>query len=160
MFKHLLCPIDGSEPSLQALTHFSAFAVEQGAALTICMAVDPARAAAMTYGELQTAAMALGALDEEARGELENARALVAGTISAETLLRDGDPVDEILLAAREHRCDLIAMSTHGRTGLPRAFLGSVAEGVLRKSHLPVLLLPRLAIASAAPAARRPAQKV
>jgi len=50
-------------------------------------------------------------------------------------------PVEEILHIAREIRCDLIVMGTHGRTGLGRAFMGSVAEGVVRKAPCPVLTI-------------------
>jgi nucleotide-binding universal stress UspA family protein len=51
-----------------------------------------------------------------------------------------GEPTPVILSAARELRVAMIAMCTHARRGLPRWFLGSVAEGVVRRSRLPVLL--------------------
>jgi nucleotide-binding universal stress UspA family protein len=54
--------------------------------------------------------------------------------------VRFGDPAEEIVNAAKSERADLIAMSTHGRTGLERLVLGSVAEAVLRRSRVPVLL--------------------
>ena len=57
------------------------------------------------------------------------------------TVVRRGDPVNEILGAARDERADLIAMATHGRTGPARVLLGSVAESVLRHSDVPVFLL-------------------
>jgi nucleotide-binding universal stress UspA family protein len=51
----------------------------------------------------------------------------------------EGDPADEILRLAREIKPELIVMGTHGRTGLARLLMGSVAEEVVRKSPYPVL---------------------
>ncbi len=62
--------------------------------------------------------------------------------ISARQVIRTGNPAEEIVDYARVNQMDLIAMSTHGRTGLQRALLGSVAESVVRHSPVPVLLVP------------------
>lgn len=56
---------------------------------------------------------------------------------------RFGQPAREILEFAREMRADMIVMTTHGKTGLKRLLLGSVAEGVLRGATCPVVVLPR-----------------
>jgi nucleotide-binding universal stress UspA family protein len=61
--------------------------------------------------------------------------------LRVETVVRDGAPADTILAVAREQGADLIAMTTHGRTGPSRLLFGSVAEAVLRESSVPVLLL-------------------
>jgi nucleotide-binding universal stress UspA family protein len=53
--------------------------------------------------------------------------------------LTDGDPAAEILRVAQDDCCDLIVMGTHGRTGLGRLLMGSVAEQVVRKASCPVL---------------------
>jgi len=53
-----------------------------------------------------------------------------------------GPPVEEILRAAADARADLIVMGTHGRSGLDRLLVGSVAEGVLRRAPCPVVVLP------------------
>ena len=53
--------------------------------------------------------------------------------------MKEGDPATEILQFAQQIKCDLIVMGTHGRTGLGRLFLGSVAEQVLRKAPCAVL---------------------
>jgi nucleotide-binding universal stress UspA family protein len=58
-----------------------------------------------------------------------------------ETRVVEGDPVTEILAAAEGSECDLIVLGTHGRRGLRRALLGSVAEGVLRSARCPVLTI-------------------
>jgi len=57
------------------------------------------------------------------------------------TRVRRGQPVEQILAAAREEAADLIAMTTHGRTGPARLLFGSVAEGVLRHADIPVFLM-------------------
>jgi len=66
---------------------------------------------------------------------------LRAKGIRAQTHVRRGDPTAEIVGCAREIGADLIAMTTHGRSGLGRLVFGSVAEAVLRHSHLPVFLM-------------------
>jgi nucleotide-binding universal stress UspA family protein len=53
--------------------------------------------------------------------------------------LTDGEPYAEILRVAEDDGCDLIVMGTHGRTGLRRLLMGSVAEQVLRQASCPVL---------------------
>jgi nucleotide-binding universal stress UspA family protein len=55
----------------------------------------------------------------------------------------EGDPVGAVLKAARRSKIDLIVMTTHGRRGLRRLALGSVAEGVVRRARTPLLLVPR-----------------
>jgi nucleotide-binding universal stress UspA family protein len=56
-----------------------------------------------------------------------------------------GDPADEILRYVAGHGIDLIVLGTHGRTGVSRVLLGSVAERVLRAAPCPVLVVPELA---------------
>jgi nucleotide-binding universal stress UspA family protein len=59
--------------------------------------------------------------------------------VDVSTILRVGDPADEILQAARDLDFGLIVVGTHGRRGLPHALIGSVAEKVVRRSPVPVL---------------------
>jgi nucleotide-binding universal stress UspA family protein len=56
-----------------------------------------------------------------------------------ETRLTDGDPAGEILVVAKKLGCSLIVMGTHGRSGLGRLLMGSVAEAVVRGASCPVL---------------------
>ncbi len=58
-----------------------------------------------------------------------------------EYAVRFGDPAEEILEESRESGADLIAMATHGRTGIARLWLGSVAEAVFRRRQVPVVLV-------------------
>lgn len=61
--------------------------------------------------------------------------------LTTEPLMKKGDPAEQILEACREQSADLIAMSTHGRSGVTRWVLGSVAEKVLRAATVPLLLV-------------------
>jgi len=61
--------------------------------------------------------------------------------VRVEAMVRRGPPAAEIIAAAREVNADLVAMTTHGRTGLRRLAFGSVAELVLRRAALPVFLM-------------------
>lgn len=53
-----------------------------------------------------------------------------------------GEPADRIVAVAQAQKADLILLTTHGRTGVARLFLGSVAEGVVRRATVPVLVIP------------------
>jgi nucleotide-binding universal stress UspA family protein len=66
------------------------------------------------------------------------ARATKAG-VRVSVLLRDGDPSDQIVRAGRATKADLIVVGTHGRRGLPKFFLGSVAERVVSRASCPVV---------------------
>lgn len=70
---------------------------------------------------------------------LATLRARTGGQIAIEGSTRMGSAADEILQLAAAGKYDLIVMGTHGRTGIRRLMLGSVAEKVLRRSPIPVL---------------------
>ena len=77
-------------------------------------------------------------LEEEGEAALEAAEdRAVAGTVV--TAVREGPPSREIVGYAADEECDLVVMGTHGRGGLNRLILGSVAERVVRSSEVPVL---------------------
>jgi nucleotide-binding universal stress UspA family protein len=59
--------------------------------------------------------------------------------VRVEHHMEEGHPTEEILRVAREEKCDLIILATHGRTGLRRLLMGSVAEEVVRRASCPVL---------------------
>ncbi len=83
-------------------------------------------------------------LEVRARREVERrlaalvAQAKKAG-VRAEGQFTEGVPSEEILRAARRRHADLVVIGTHGRTGLGRVFMGSVAERVLQRATVPVL---------------------
>lgn len=141
MFKRILVPIDGSDCARAALEMAAAFAREQGARLTICTVVDPARAAAMAFGEAAMAAACLDALDEEGRALVQDAASRVRSLCTAEVAVLDGAPVDAIVQYAAESEADLIIVGSHGRSGFQRLMLGSVAEGVIRNAVVPVMVV-------------------
>lgn len=100
------------------------------------------------------------ALQDELRGY---ARPLESAGYKVVTLVRFGEPAAEIAAAAEEEGVDLVAMATHGRSGIGRLVMGSVAEGVLRRLTIPVLLVrpiqeSALSLASGATLARRLAE--
>jgi nucleotide-binding universal stress UspA family protein len=79
-------------------------------------------------------------VETEARHRLnEVVRELGKREVSVQTLTRVGNPAAEILHAEKELDVDLVVMATHGRTGVVRLALGSVAEDVVRSSVCPVL---------------------
>ena len=82
------------------------------------------------------------------------AAALRAQGIDVSWQVRRGRPEEEILAAAREGQADLIAMATHGRTGLGRLLFGSVAEGVLRHASVPVFMIRQPGAVETAPATK------
>jgi nucleotide-binding universal stress UspA family protein len=96
---------------------------------------------------------------EARRKEAEEYLAPIAAALRAQGVdtswaIRLGRPADEILAGARESGADLIAMATHGRTGLGRLLFGSVAEAVLRHAPVPVFMIREPHTVEAAPAAR------
>jgi nucleotide-binding universal stress UspA family protein len=75
---------------------------------------------------------------EEMAGEL-NRIGVPDPKVQVERRLEEGDPATQILRIAQETGCDLLVLGTHGRTGLSRLVMGSVAEQVVRGAHCPVL---------------------
>ena len=61
--------------------------------------------------------------------------------VTVRTIVSSGNAADEIIKAAEENHVDLIAMSTHGRSGLRRLAFGSITDKVLRRSPVPVLMV-------------------
>jgi nucleotide-binding universal stress UspA family protein len=83
-------------------------------------------------------------LDRSARQHARKQLAALVGRakkarVRATALLVDGVPHEQVLREARRRRADLLVIGTHGRTGLSKAFMGSVAERVVRLASCPVL---------------------
>ena len=81
-----------------------------------------------------------GGIREAIREQLHTVQAPDA-KIPIEHLLSEGDPATEILRVAQESQCDWIVMGIHGRSGLARLLMGSVAEQIVRKALCPVLIV-------------------
>ncbi|HTU83468.1 MAG TPA: universal stress protein [Candidatus Acidoferrales bacterium] len=139
----ILVPVDGSEPSLRAVDEAAELAKVAGTGIVVAHVVDPAKAAMLTYGNPQFVAGCLDAIREEGRELLEAARVRARGHVErVETRLIQGSPGQEIVKLAREIGATWIVMGSHGRTGLARLLVGSVAEDVLRHAGVPVLIVP------------------
>jgi nucleotide-binding universal stress UspA family protein len=138
----ILVPVDGSEYSKRALDIAVDLASALGAELVIINVVDLTRVAVMSGGQAQLVGGAFEELKDEGRRLVDEARARVAGKAPATTHVVEGNPVDEIERAALQMKVSYIVMGTHGRSGLGRAVMGSVAEGVARRAPVPVMIVP------------------
>jgi nucleotide-binding universal stress UspA family protein len=127
----ILHPNDLSENSKPAFEMACALARDYGAELVILHVYPPPFNAAEAVDRRRP--------DGIAEDLEEKVRALVPGErfIAVDYRVEEGDPAAAILAAAKS--CDLVVMGTHGRRGLRRVFVGSVAEKVLREAMCPVL---------------------
>ena len=78
--------------------------------------------------------------EEQMTALTAQAEARIPASCRDTVLLRSGYPPEQILAVLAEGGYDVVVMGTHGRTGLDRVFIGSVAERVIRKSEVPVLI--------------------
>lgn len=126
--KRIVVPLDGSHRSGSILPHVAPIAKATGARLLFMTIVEP-----RSKHDLPVEVLARNVFREQKRLHKEG--------IQTELAIRYGDPVVEILSFGDVQNADMVALSTHGRTGLERALYGSVAESVLRKGKLPILVL-------------------
>jgi nucleotide-binding universal stress UspA family protein len=141
MFKSILIPVDSSSCSDKALTEGAKLAKTLGANIVIlCVIQNPV----VLYGMGDAVAYQdelYDSLRKQVEGVLANAKKVVRQTgVNVQSLLFEGTrPADVILQEHLNH--DLIVMGTHGRKGMSRWFMGSVAEGVLRRAQKPCLIV-------------------
>ena len=141
IFHHILVPVDGSEPSNAGIALALRLAKEQRASVTFVHAIETAKITAMTSTSPMDPRYAIEAVESSAKAFLDEARAHASGSgVPIETVMVDGDCISCILDLARKLKADLLVVGSHGRGGVPRAILGSVAEGLLRRSEIPVLV--------------------
>jgi len=133
--KHILVATDFGDTSRRAQELGLVLAQALGARLTLLHVFTVPNSAYATGNYFQ-----VGDMEDDARAMLERTaaelRARCPGLLAA---FRVGDPWQQIVAAAQELGADLVVVGTHGRRGLPRMLLGSVAERVLRLSPVPVL---------------------
>jgi nucleotide-binding universal stress UspA family protein len=140
----ILYPCDFSPAGQAALDTAAALARDHGAKLLILHVQEPALA--YGGGELYTG---LPEVDvEELRRTLLEVKPADAG-VAVEHRLLAGTPAATIVRTADEEKVDMIVMSTHGRTGLFRMLMGSVAEEVVRKARCPVVTVKPSAVRAA-----------
>ena len=137
-FERILVASDFSESAEEAVAVATDLALKFNASLTLLTVweIPPVSYGATLYfpGDIATP------IHDAALAALEKAGAALKVKVpGAATLLREGEAWQEILSGAEAVRADLIVVGTHGRRGLGRAFLGSVAERVVRISKVPVL---------------------
>lgn len=139
--RHVLCPVDFSEPSRRALRYAAAFAAHVDASLSVLHVNDPL---------LSTAAAAAGYDEKRLRERTEKElRRFVSRSLSArgaagrvEYFVALGDPAREIARHVRKLGAGLVVMGTHGLRGPRKLLLGSTTERALRSATVPVLAIP------------------
>ena len=142
-YQNILVPVDGSETSYAAVAQAAELAKAFGGKITVVqvLALDPYIAA-----EYISATQTNDLIDRARTSvlkTLEEAAAKFSDLgIPVEAKLLEGQVVHrEIIREAETSKADLIVIGSHGRTGLKRLFLGSVAQSVLGEAHIPVLVV-------------------
>lgn len=138
----ILVPLDGSPLSESVLPVVEGMARAFGSTLVLFHAVTPIAA----YPGLETAQIPVGDVLEGLQAQAERflggvSQRLESSGFRVERMVSIGFAVDEIVGAARDARADLIALATHGRSGLGRWIMGSVASAVVRRADLPCLVI-------------------
>jgi nucleotide-binding universal stress UspA family protein len=142
-FERALVALDASDPSRSAMSVAARLSADFGAHLTLCNVIDSrdvlAKAAAYGYDASPFQAV----MRVDARKLLQAAAAVPNITLKIDDIVvAEGEPAEAIEHTALQRNCDLIIIGTHGRRGVRRVFLGSVAEAVIRESAIPVLAVP------------------
>ena len=132
-FTKILCPVDLSENSKAAIALASSIAKLSSAKLVFIYVGPPPlpREAMFASGDMD-------AFMSRHRKQLEEVKPTESGVVVEHVVLQ-GDAADEVLKFADEQMCDLIVLSTHGRSGITRFLMGSVAEKIVRHSKIPVM---------------------
>jgi nucleotide-binding universal stress UspA family protein len=137
MFRRIVIPLDGSELAACAVPAAATLAKRTDAAIALVRVVDP------PDGIREMVSTADRERREHARADLVAVAArLRDDQIPTTIAIRQGNPVDNIVTLAGDVEGDLICMATHGRSGLRRVIVGSVAERVLHDALVPVMLIP------------------
>lgn len=136
-WRRILVTTDFSPASLAAVRYARALAQLRNAALTVLNIVEPLH----VDWKMDTTKQQRGARAEAARAMARLAAAELCVLPNARTELRPGPPAEAIAEFARVMQADLLVIATHGRSGLARALMGSVAEHVVRHAPCPVLVI-------------------
>jgi len=153
MYQRILVPVDGSHTATLGLQEAMRIALEQHARLKVISVVDE-HVVTQNFDGMLNAGDLIDTLRTYGKKAVDNALALAKKNgLKAEASLFEtvGERVSDIIVReAKKWKADLIVMGTHGRRGFNRLVLGSDAEGVLRNSPAPVLM-----VRSGQPRARR-----
>ena len=148
-YPRILVAVDDTPAAAFALRHVVPYALDQGSRLTLLTVVpDPP-------GVVAAAGISPQRVAEEMETEADKHLRHVAETLPQDlpvtTVLRHGDPAEEILKLVREEPVDLICMGARGRGRVTGALLGSVSTAVLHHSPVPVVVLHPPPVADPAP---------
>jgi nucleotide-binding universal stress UspA family protein len=141
MYKKILVPLDGSEISEAALPHAEAIAKSEGAEIILLRV--PMIPPAEFFSRDPAIAVKIQEEEEAEAIEYVNKKKdeLEKDNIKVSVILQEGPVPDTILSVADDIHADMITMSTHGRTGIKRWLMGSVADRVVNHAHIPVMLI-------------------
>lgn len=137
-FRHILVAHDGSAHSESAFSTALDLASIDDASVSVCYVVDLGNIAQIAGTAYFAAGTVVDALGREGRNVLEHCTNVAP---NVKTHLLTGVPAEEILECARRIHADAIVMGSHGRSGIARAMLGSVAESVMRRALTPVIVV-------------------
>jgi nucleotide-binding universal stress UspA family protein len=138
-YPRILVAMDKTPAAAFALRHVIPYAVEQRSHLTLLsVAPDPPSWVAAAGVSPQQLA---DQMETEVARHLREVVATLPQGLSVTTLLRHGDPAEEILALLREERFDMLCMGARGRGRVSGALLGSVSTAVLHHSPVPVIVL-------------------
>lgn len=140
-WKRICCAIDFGEPSRVAMEQAADLARRFEAELVLVHVVVPPPPAASDVLVSSRGVATVAAEEHERTLEEWRAEAERRAGRPARSRVLSGAPAAEILRHAREEGCDLLVIGTHGRTGISRLVLGSVAARVARESACPVLVV-------------------
>ncbi|MSQ24075.1 MAG: universal stress protein [Chloroflexi bacterium] len=152
VYKRILVPQDGSAFAERVLPHAIELARRFDAEIHL-LEVIPTQTPGLLAPELAVETepvLALEVLEQVQEALRAAGRERLEGLVSqlerdgvhATWRVVDGDPVPEIISYIEKNEIDLIAMASHGRSGLARAILGSVTDAVLRRGNRPMLVIP------------------
>ncbi|MBI3774347.1 MAG: universal stress protein [Gammaproteobacteria bacterium] len=139
--KKILVAVDYSSVSHTVIGHAATLAHKFGAELWIMHVAPPDLDYFKGMSTAERNGVAQG-LQTEHHWLQEQAQQLRAGGVTAHALLVRGAPVEAILMEATKLNADMIVMGSHGHTALYRVLVGSVSEGVLRDTKVPLLVIP------------------
>lgn len=141
--RRILVPVDFSEPSQRALDYAAELARPFGAAIEVLHVAEvPAFVPSASLPEARASDLSLVTLVRESADKMLTEFVVAAaarGVVVQASRLELGSPARVITEVAAAGDYDLIVLGTHGRTGLTRALMGSVAERVVRHAPCPVL---------------------
>jgi nucleotide-binding universal stress UspA family protein len=141
--RRILAPTDFSPLSLEAVEYAAQVATELRAELAILYVEDTSYALPEQLAASEAVARVMKEAHRAAQHQLARlGERLHKAGLRVHTLILQGPAASRIVEAATKLRADWVVVGTHGRTGAPRAFLGSVAERIVQRAPCPVLVLP------------------